>query len=303
MKKTLIATSALATLMLADAAAAQVSFGGYGRFGLGYVEDRADEEVALVSRFRLNIDGKAVTDGGVEFSARVRLQADDTPAQNEQNTATLNGARYTVQYGGFRVDAGNIAGSFDNLANYYGYEPGLEYFTGQYAAVDYGFVGYSSTGAGANGVYVSYTAGGFTFGASYDPSNGASGDTWDIGASYAWNNFTGAVAYGENDADQSLVVVTLAADFDAFSGVLFVGDEDLGAGSTVDGTFYGASLSYDVGAATTIYASFAGGEGDDDTEAYAVGVIYDLGGGVSLKGGLGSVDDNMVGDLGVNFNF
>ena len=84
MKKTLIASTILGTLVLADAAAAQVSFSGYGRFGLRYEENYnnststvttptggtatvTDEEVALVSRFRLNIDGKAVTDGGVEF--------------------------------------------------------------------------------------------------------------------------------------------------------------------------------------------------------------------------------------------
>lgn len=313
MKKTLIASTILGTLVLADAAAAQVSFGGYGRFGAAYREGQVvpgtttSSELSLVSRFRLNIDGKAVTDGGVEFSARVRLQADDTPNINEQQAAGLNGARFTVQYGGLRVDAGNVGGAFDNLANYYGFEPGLEAFTGQYVGVDYGFLGYSSGGAGSNAVYVSYSAGAFSFGVSYDQNLVANNDRWDIGASYNFNNFTAGLAYGENEADQSLVVLTLAADFDRFSGVIFVGDEDLGAGTqTNEGTVYGLSLSFDVGAATSIVASYGAGDGSADTEGYGVGVVHDLGGGVSLRGGLGAQGagtTNMRGDFGVLFNF
>ncbi|WP_428926768.1 porin [Marinibacterium sp. SX1] len=306
MKKTLITSTAM--VLLAGAAAAQVSFSGYGRFGLGYNENRVSEDIALVSRFRLNIDGKAVTDGGVEFSARVRLQADDTPAINEQNAATLNGARFSVIYGGLRVDAGNVAGQFDNMVNYYGFEPGLEAFTGQYVGVDYSFLGYSSTGAGSNAVYVNYAAGGFSFGASYDPNVAANNDRWDVGAAYTWNNFTGAVTYGENENDQSLVIVTLGADFDRFSGTVLIGDEDLGAGATNDGTVYGLSLSFDVGAATSIQASYGSGEGDSDTEGYGISFVHDLGGGVSLKGGIGqqaakNASDNVIGDLGVVFNF
>ena len=206
------------------------------------------------------------------------------------------------------------------MANYYGFEPGLEAFTGQYVGVDYGFLGYSSGGSGSNAVYVSYTAGGFSFGASYDKNivgstgsvaagnlNNTTNDRWDIGASYAFNNFTAAVSYGENEADQSLVVLTLGADFDRFSGTIFVGDEDLGAGTQAnEGTVYGLSLSFDVGAATSIVASYGGGDGSGDTEGYGIGVIHDLGGGVSLRGGLGAQgagSTNMVGDFGVLFNF
>ncbi|MAY44896.1 Porin [Marinibacterium anthonyi] len=320
MKKTLLTSTAL--VLMAGAAAAQVSFSGYGRFGLGYNEARGDaggEDTALVSRFRLNIDGKAVTDAGVEFSARVRLQADDDPYNNEQKAAGLNGARYSVIYGGLRVDAGNVAGSFDNLANYYGYEPGLEAFTGQYVGQDYSFLAYDSTGAGGNAVYVSYTAAGFTFGASYNPEVQADNDQWDIGASYVFNNFTVAAAYGESDQmDQSTYVFTLGADFDRFSGTLFIGDEDnvtsdgTVGGYDVSGTFWGASLSFDVGAATSILASYGAGDNDNDTESYGVSAIHDLGGGVSLRGGIGWTDsgeegvsraDGVVGDFGVLFNF
>ena len=307
--RTLVVSTAL--VLCAGAAAAQVSFSGYGRFGLGYQENRTTEDVALVSRFRLNIDGKAVTDGGVEFSARVRLQADDSPSVNEQNGATLNGARFSSIYQGFRLDVGNVSGAFDDSDAYFGFEPGLEEFTGQYAGVDYEFLEYDSTGSGSNAVFASYATGPFAVGASYDPDAAGGNDRWDVGASYAFNNYSVYAAYGENEAEQSLLVFVLGAEFDRFSGNLFIGDEDLnlaaGAPET-DGMVYGASLGFDVGAATSILASYGSGDGDADTESYAIGVVHDLGGGVSLRGGIGAEgpkngSTDVIGDFGVHFNF
>ncbi len=126
-------------------------------------------EALLVKELEaLKIESLNQVDGGVEFSARVRLQADENAGNGEANSAGLNGARFSVIYGGLRVDAGNVAGSFDNLANYYGNEPGLESFVGQYSGVDYGFLAYSSTGSGSNAVFFQYAVGDFAFGASYD---------------------------------------------------------------------------------------------------------------------------------------
>lgn len=308
--RTLLATTALT--LVAGAAAAQVSFSGYGRFGLGYQEDRSEEEVALISRFRLNIDAGAVTDGGVEFSARVRLQADDTPSDNEQNSAVLNGARFTTRYEGFEVSVGNVAGVFDNSGAYYGYEPGLENFTGQYAGVDYEILEYDSTGAGSNAVAAYYGIGQFYFGAAYDPDSANGNDRWELGVNYqVTDNYSAYLAYGENESDQSLLVGVLSADFSNWGVNLFVGNEDLnlaaGADET-DGLVYGVSASLDVGAATQILVSYGSGEGDDDTESYAAGFVHDLGGGVSLLGGIGvdgakSGSSDVVGDLGVLFEF
>ncbi len=351
MKKVLFATTAL--VATAGVAAAEVNFSGYGRFGLGYVEDRSrtvtatgpgadglngtaddvsasgsieSDDVILVSRFRLNIDGIAETDGGVRFEGRIRVQADDD-GQGEAGTAQLNGARYSVIFGGLRVDAGNIAGSFDNLANYYGYEVGLETFLGQYSGVDYSFATYSSSGAGVNGVFFQYAVGDFAFGASYDQaasitSTGTAGspdlvlteedaDRWDISATYTFDNITAALAYGQTDGgsgdDPSLLVFTLGAEFGDFAGTLFVADDNTEVDAT-DGTAYGLSVAYNVGAATTIQFVYGDGSADGDTRNVGIGAHYDLGGGVSLRGGIGQIkngeDDSFVrADFGAQFNF
>ncbi|MGV6804393.1 MAG: porin [Ruegeria sp.] len=343
MKKVLFASTAL--IATASVAAAEVKFSGYGRFGLGYLEDRtgtvtniatttttasgatatqanvATDETILVSRFRLNIDGIAETDGGVRFEGRVRLQADENASTGEANSAGLNGARFSVIFGGLRVDAGNVAGSFDNLANYYGSEPGLESFIGQYSGVDYSFLGYSSTGSGSNAVFFQYAVGDFAFGASYDQRtfalNGVadSADRWDISATYTFGNVTAAIAYGETSAignavaKQSLAVLTLGAEFGDFSGTLFVADDDV-VNQQRNGTAYGLSAAYNVGSATTLTFAYGDGSADDDLQQYGIGVIYDLGGGVSLRGGIGQQErglsttgSQLRADFGAQFNF
>ncbi len=347
MKKVLFASTAL--LATASVAAAEIRFSGYGRFGLGYEEDRtgtvanftttasgdivrgangvADPDAVatevdtdstiLVSRFRLNIDANVETDSGVEFQGRVRLQADDDAGNGEQNEAGLNGARFSVIYSGLRVDAGNVSGSFDNLGDYFGTEPGLEQFLGQYSGVNYSFLEYSSTGSGANGVFFQYAVGDLSFGASYDQRTLAlagqpqDADRWDIFASYVFNNITASLAYGQTDLvdgeDQSLTVFTLGAELGDFYGTLFVADDDV-IDDAENGTAYGFSVAYDLGAATTLQLVYGDGSADDDTRNIGVGAIYDLGGGASLRGAVGEIkdgdDDGRIrADFGAQFNF
>lgn len=338
MKKILYASTAL--IATAGVAAADITFSGYGRFGIGYQEDRGlvpgQEDTVVISRFRMNIDGSAETDGGVRFSARVRLQADEIPTNpgtvavgdtvtgGEAAAAGLNGARFSVEYGGLRVDVGNVAGAIDNLPNYFGSEPGLESFVGQYSGSDYDFLGYSSGGAGSNGVYARYAIGDFAVAASYDSADvitavaggvataAASADRWDIHAAYTFGNITAALAYGETNAagaapNLDMTVLTLAGTWGALSASLVVGDENTGAVATSD-TFYGLSGSYDVSSATTIVAAYGDGSGTGDTQQYGIGVVHDLGGGVSLRGGVGSSKvgagaSSVRADFGARFNF
>ena len=68
------------------------------------------------------------------------------------------------------------------------------------------------------------------------------------------------------------------------------------------------SAAVEVGAATSLLFSYGSGEGDADNESYAAGVVHDLGGGVSLRGGIGvqgpkNGSSDIVGDAGVQFSF
>ncbi|MEM8729415.1 MAG: porin [Pseudomonadota bacterium] len=316
--RTLLISTAL--ILNAGMSAAQVEFDGYGRFGLGYNEGRGgndnlgdpfDSELALVSRFRLNIEGKTNTDSGVQFSARVRLQADDSPNENEQRSATLNGARYQVRYESFRMFVGNTGGAID-AGQFDGFEPGLEEFTGQYSGIEYDYLNDSSTGAGSNAVLAEYIGSRLGVAASYDPDVENGNDRWDVSVEYDFDGPFGVwAAYGENEDDQSLLVGVLTAEFDRLAVNVLLGKEDLNLAPGVpeiDGVVYGLSGRYEIGAATNLLFSYGSGEGSSDFEAYAIGFIHDLGGGVSLRGGIGSEgpkdgESEVTGDLGVWFNF
>lgn len=320
MKKILFATTAL--VATAGMAAAEISFGGYGRFGLRYAEQPSSstsnlKETFLETRFRVNIDISAESDAGVRFSARVRMQADDDGDNGRGNAAGLNAARFSAEAGGLRIDVGNAAGAIDNLPNYYGYEPGLSNFVGQYSGVDYGFTGYaSSSSAQPQTLYARYAFDAFAVAASYTTStvDGASTvlseDQWDIHFAYSGDSFTAAVGYGEGDnasgQSESLLVGTLNFAFGPADFVIFLADDDVAATGS-DGLAYGFSGSVEVGSATDITFSYGDGEGDNDVQQYGVGFIHDLGGGVTLRGGIGQSDngseDQLLADLGVRFNF
>ncbi|MEM9552233.1 MAG: porin, partial [Pseudomonadota bacterium] len=308
MKKILFATTAL--IATAGVAAADVTFGGYGRFGLRY-DDSADKETFLESRFRMNVDVSAETDGGVRFSARVRIQSDDN-GDNTADNAGINAPRFSVEFEGLRVDVGNAAGAIDNLPNYFGFEPGLSNFIGHYSGVDYDFTGYASqsgcdaasdftvtSGTGTTAttgtstfdppicvddsedqtVYARYAVGAFAVAASYTDN---ADERYDLHFAYSGDNWTGALAYGSNNEDQDIVVATGNIDLGAINATLFLGTEDLNDDAT-DGTFYGVSAEYELGAATTIGFSYGDGEADNDTEQYGIGFIHDLGGGVTIR--------------------
>ena len=352
MKKLLIATTAL--VGTAGVVAADVTFSGYGRFGLLYEEDRsraatqldatfADdgttfdpdtgeltdpdgnvtdsvdlENQRLESRYRLNIDASTETDGGVRFAARIRIQADDN-ADGTAQSGEINGARFQVSAGGFRVRVGNVSGVHDaaETVNFFGFEPGLIGQTGHYATFGGGPIdAYSARGRGVNGINVKYEIADFTVMASYsedfDDRGGINVDLGDfeafeIGASYAFGSWTAAAAYGTADGgggnadyDNEFWTATLTGSIASADVAFFVGDSDIDG----DDVAYGISGAFPIGASTTIEASYAGGGGDDKDDTFGVGFDHSLGGGVKLTGMAGvNANDNAIADLGVIFNF
>ena len=325
MKKVLFASTAL--IATAGVAAADISFGGYGRFGLQHQENRAvGDDTIIESRFRLNIDVSTESDAGVTFGARLRIQADEDGTGNAR-TAAFNGARFHAETGGFRLEVGNISHALDNLSNFYGFEPGLIAAVGQYSTYNGPVTGYATgspniatagftqtngNGAGVNGVSAIYSMGDFRGQLSYDDDTDGTGtdvETVSASVAYTFSGWTVALGYETSDdgavapTDVDGVVLTVGGSLGVADVAFFIGDAD-----GFD-TAYGVSGRFDVGAATAIVASIAGG-GDADSgladldTAFGIGFDHDLGGGVALRGMLGrNTADNTVADLGVQFNF
>lgn len=295
MKKVLFASTAL--VATAGVAAADVSFGGYGRFGVMYVEDvnnTGADEVTLESRFRMNIDASTESDGGVKFGARVRMQADD--AGTLAGTAGLNAPRFYVSAGGLEVAVNNIYGALDSMPGLYDGSLGISGLGWANIVTNFDSATYDSTGAGNNGVEVIYSSGAFGAHLSYRDAAGL--DRTEFAASYSMNGWTVAAGFQDsNAATYAEWVLTANGKVGNVGLTLAVAqDNNSNTSATLTGEFA-------VGAATTVTAFIAMDEAEIEENAYGIGVSHSLGGGASIIGGV--VDDHgqTRADLGVKFNF
>lgn len=316
MKKILFATSAL--VATAGMAAADVSFGGYGRFGLFYNEGFENNDTRVEQRFRLTITGTTETDAGVKFEGRIRFQTDDG-LDGSSNIAQRSAAGFAVTSGGFRLDVGHVSDVLDSgdVVDYYGYGVGLTSFAEQSSAFLLPASGFGTSADDTRidpTIKIRYIYGDFTAAASYTDDStqfaGFDSEEWQVGIGYNFGDYSVGGVYGNTDVgdDNDFWAVTFGGEIGAFGFSLLVADSDF-----QDDTSYGASVKYDVGAATELRAVYSDNGMDNFTLAgvdvkqdatYAVGVRHSLGGGVTLAGGVGqNVFGNTVGDLGVIFNF
>jgi outer membrane protein OmpU len=304
MKKILFATTAL--VATAGVAAADVTFGGYGRFGVQYdsdvrqagvdgilntADDVFDSEINVTSRFRLQIDATAESDAGVTFGARVRIQ------QNEGQTGRTNGARFFARSGGFEVGVGNIFGALEFMPGMYPIDMGLTGLGYDYTAYQFNADAYSSGGlgsSGSNGIEFLYSAGDFS-------AHVSASDTSDRIAAHAAYTFSGwTFALGAQDSDNA-GDTELAA---SVGGSFGFADVTLAyADNGTNGDVVVLTGRFDVGAATNIEVYVTDHELASDT-GYGVDFNHDLGGGTSLRGGIVKrVNGDTRADMGVRFNF
>ncbi|MEM9968240.1 MAG: porin [Pseudomonadota bacterium] len=296
MKKVLFATTAL--VATAGVAAADVTFGGYGRFGVLYSDpDTGSSSTNITSRLRLQIDMTAETDAGVTLGGRFRLEGEERDARNAARPQ-VNGARLFARSGGLEVGVGNIFGAIEFMPGMYTIDLGLTGLGYDYTV--YGTGGadaYSSGGlgsAGTNGVELIYSAGDFNFHMSASDTN----DRIAAHVSYSTGGFTFALGAQSSDSDADTELVA------AVEGT--IGAFDFGVAYADNGTG-GDHVSLmgrvDVGAATNVEFYVADADSFNDM-SYGVDFNHDLGGGTSLRGGVASLSSGELrADLGVRFNF
>jgi outer membrane protein OmpU len=305
MKKVLFATTAL--VATAGVAAADVSFGGYGRFGIGFTEGRTQggvlDETFVTSRVRLTVDGTTESDNGLSFGVRLRLQQNAGEVNQVVKASGFNAARFHVSAGGLEVGVGNIFGAMDSLPGVYGGSIGLTGLGWGNVVTNFLAHSYSSSGVGQSpeGVEVIYSAGNFTLHVSHGDTAGQMART-EIGGSFNFNDWTIGAGFADVGAADigTKAVLTIGGSLGAANvGLAFAQNSALG----VDTNAITLSGSFEVGAATTVHAYVADDEAALNTTAYGIGVVHNLGGGASIRGGVVDLHGNTRADLGVLFNF
>ena len=338
MKKVLFATTAL--VATAGVAAADVTFGGYGRFGVLYnstagadnIFDTADDVSSsnITSRFRLQITATAESDMGVSFGAMTRINQD-----NGGSGTGLNGVRFFAKSGGLEVGVGNIYGALEFMPGMYPIDLGLTGLGYDYTAYNFNGDGYSSGGAGAsqqNGVEVTYKMGDLSMhlsasdGGTTRNENTVAGFPVDTGTevqrdrvaahiAYKVSGFTFAIGgQDSNDEGDTKFAASVGGNVGMANVTLAYADNG------TNGDQVTLAASFDVGAATKVQAYYADRSGatalrgDDGTvyvagteyngDSYGIGVHHDLGGGTSIRGGVARQFTGITrADVGVRFNF
>lgn len=314
MKKILFASTAL--IATAGVASAEITFGGSARLGLAYDESQGTDEVRVEQRMRVNITGIAETDAGVKLEARFRLEANEDDHQNSISGRGPGAAGFAVSYGGLRVDVGNVSNVLDSgdQVDYYGYGVGFTAFLEHNNAFNGPATGFSAGSADFTTVKARYNVGDFSASLSYKetraqaavaatPGNAGSAAVAEdnevqLGLGYTFGATSVGLVYSDTDTAGDYWVANVAGSFGDLGYSLIVGDGDNQTDVSV-----GGSVNYQISSATAIRAMFSDGGNATDT-AFGVGVRHDLGGGVTLAGGVG-VDsaDVTKADLGVSFSF
>tara|TARA_R110002020_G_scaffold206021_5_gene410919 strand:+ start:14772 stop:15719 length:948 start_codon:yes stop_codon:yes gene_type:complete len=315
MKKVLFATTAL--VATAGVAAADVTFGGYGRFGVMYSsaastglaqpydDGTGDSSVDVTSRFRLQIDATAESDNGVTFGVRVRIEQDNEEVGDAANSGTgINAPRFFVRSGGLEVGVGNIFGAIEYMPGMYPIDLGLTGLGYEYTPYQFKADFYDSDGAGAaatnNAVEVMYSIGDFSVHVS--ASEGVN-DRVAGYVSYKYAGYTFALgAQDSNSPSDSEFLASASGNIGPVMVSLAYADNGThGEQVTLAGR-------YDVSAATNIeaYISDADTIFGTPTEniGYGIDFNHDLGGGTSIRGGVSKQFlGHTLADLGVRFNF
>lgn len=301
MKKVLFATTAL--VATAGVAAADVTFGGYGRFGILYSESAGADKIVgtaddtdsidVTSRLRFQIDVTAESDAGVTFGARTRIQT----AEGVTNKG-FNGVRFFARSGGFEVGVGNIYGAIEFMPGMYPIDLGLTGLGYQYTAYSTGGAdAYSSGGlgsSGSNGIEFMYSAGDFSAHVSASDTN----DRIAAHVAYTVSGWTFALAAQDSDlATDTEFAATVGGSFGIADVTLAYADNG------TNGDHIVLTGRFDVGAATNVEVYVADADSWTDT-SFGVDFNHDLGGGTSLRGGIASLGNGQTrADMGVRFNF
>jgi outer membrane protein OmpU len=338
MKKVLFATTAL--IATASMAAADVRVSGYGRFGLSYQENadlialpngtfgaaNGRSETNLTTRLRLQFDMSAEADNGVTFGARVRAESENRNNSGPGTSfaggsAIVSSPRMWVTYEGFTLSVGNILGAMDNVPGLYLVQTksfgtgidgmGFNSLVMNVNGESFNWDSFSSKGAGANGVEILYTAGGFTGQISYSADNGTPLLPNQLSraaamAAYTFGDWTVAIAAQDSELPfEDKVFVSASGDIGDFGVRIAYADND-GIGK------WGLYGSMNIGAASDVViwvtdeedvdaADVAAGRADNrdasvggvcattcnglEGTSFGINYGYDLGGGAAFQAG------------------
>ena len=327
MKKVLLTTSALT--LLAGAAAADVSMGGYARLGVS----NSDGATTNYQRNQITFTGSAATDGGLTLSSWTRYRQ-SAGASVYSGTGAFAAPRLSISNGAMTLTAGNAAGAIGANSGLWGCGA-VMWGCADVTNDSWSWASTSSTGTGPNVVRLDMALGG----ASVSLSGGNGNDTeaslsmalggGSIGVGYDEGHATALVAQsgGTDSSFDAAADATPLITTDAVVGVFTAGADGAAAtaavakastvsinySGTMGGMGVGVRMAQSAGATGYMFnvsAPMAAGSvyvfaGKTLGASNNYGLRYNqsLGGGASLQAGVTSAGGTTTVGGGVAFGF
>ena len=287
MKKVLLASTAL--VLTAGVAAAEVSTSGGGVLGFKYDGD----DTTLHYELDFSIGGSTETDGGIGISASFDLDLDDGTTAN-----TINDAEIKFSFTNGSIAFGEIGSAPDALV------PNLP---------DVGFDGIGADDdteaafdIGTYNVLAQASFGAVDLAASFyvDDDSATSVDDVAIAAAFDLGGITVGVSYTEANAvlgGSEVIALGVSGEAAGFGYNVFYHQADTGALGDV--STIGVAGTFDIDDATSVTAVAGFNEDVSSDNDFSVGIARSLGGGVSFKAGVGSINGETAADAGFTFDF
>ena len=275
-----------------------------------------DGTTTFEKRMTVTMSGSGETASGLSFGATMNIRANeggasisdaiDTTAANDEDRAIggawLSGARVHVAANGFEVAMGNINGAIEYMPGVYSASAGLTglgwggVLANTAATGSWGWDAYSSSGNGAEGVEVMYSAGAVSAHLSYSDSDlGSAADRTAAYVSYTMGDWTVAAGTQDStDADEDKTIVTVGGK---------VGDFGVGFGWADNGGETKIALNGSATMGAVTISAYVADEESATDQPMGLGVAYDLG-GAKVVGGVARTAAGVTrADAGVSFSF
>ena len=279
MKKVLLTTSALT--LLAGAAAADVSLGGYARIGVSNTGSTTSNYL----RNQITFTGSATSDGGLTMSTWTRYRH-SASASKFAGTGAFSAPRISISNGAMTLTAGNAGGAINANSGMWGCGAAMWGCADVVGGWDWAST--SSTGAGPNVVRLDMALGG----ASVSVSGGNGNDT-EASLSVPMGGGSVGIGFDQNSAATQTISVN-------WSGTMAGMAAGLRTSQSGGSTGYIANVSAPM-AAGSVYV-FAGKNLAGDNN-YGLRYNQSLGGGASMQAGVTSAAGTTTVGAGVAFGF
>jgi outer membrane protein OmpU len=297
MKKVLFATTAL----IATAGVASADMGLTGSAVMGYKDSGTLSGTHTDIEF--NSVASGTSDNGLSFGASLDVDGNTTAASTGNTfgeavgdtevfvsgafgTITIGDVGVATDFGVGDVGFDGVGADDDGLKNQFGDD-----------------VASGATSNITHDIAYSYSINGLTIYAGYDSVN----DDSSVSLSYTVAGFTGTVAQATDaNSDDTSTVAMGSYTMDGLTLAAMVTDYEDANTTTEDSRGTAVAISYAVTPELTVKAVASQNDNgtSNDTDASGIGFTYNMGGGLSLAGGVGNSNTNRsTMDLGLSMSF